>query len=119
MASFPLLSTSAVTQYPAPLIVAQEAQVIRFLDGSDQRFLTHGRQYRRWQIRLDLLNEDELQRIEGFFDAQKGNYSLFTFPDPFTGAPAVNCRLGNPTLVTEYTGIDAGSTSFWVIETNG
>jgi hypothetical protein len=119
MADFPLLSTGAVAQYPVSLIVGQGAQVIRFLDGSDQRFLMQVRQYRRWQIRLDLLNENELQRIEAFFDAQKGNYSPFAFPDPFTGGLVPNCRLGGPTLITAYTGVDAGAASFWVIETNG
>ena len=119
MADFPLLSTGAVTQYPAPLIVGQTAQVIRFLDGSDQWFLTQGRQFRRWQIRVNLLNEDELQRLENFFDTQKGNYSLFAFPDPFTKAFVPNCRLDSPALTTEYTAVDAGAASFWVIETNG
>jgi hypothetical protein len=119
MANFPSLSTGAVTQYPAALVIGQSAQVIRFLDGSDQRFLTQRRQYRRWQIRLDLLNENELQEVELFFDAQSGNYSTFSFPDPFTGSTVPNCRIGDSALVTAYTGVNAGSTSLWVIETNG
>ena len=119
MANFPLLSSGAVTQYPAGLVASQSTHVIRFLDGSEQRHLLQGRQLRRWQIRLDLLNETEIQQIEAFFDALSGDYSAFDFPDPFSGASVPHCRLGAPGLVTEYDGVDLSSTSFWVIETNG
>ncbi len=119
MADFPLLSTGAVSQYPAPLVNGQGVQVLRFMDGSDQRYLTQGRSYRQWQIRLDLLNEAEIQQIEEFFSEQQGEYSPFSFVDPFSGAVVPNCRIGAPVLVTEYVGVDAASSSFWVIETNG
>jgi hypothetical protein len=119
MANFPLLSTAAVTQYPAPLTTGQAAKIIRFMDGSDQRYLTQGRSFRQWRIDLSLLNESEVQQIEQFFLTQQGDYSTFVFPDPFSGANVPNCRLGAPELTTNYLGPDAGSTSFWVIETNG
>ena len=119
MATFPLLSSGAVTQYPAGLVTGQSAEAIRFLDGSDQRYLTQGRQFRSWQIRLNLLNETELQQMESFFSSQQGDYSSFSFPDPFGGNSVANCRLGAPQLITDYLGVDMGSTSLWVIETNG
>ena len=119
MATFPLLSSGAVTQYPAPQFIGQGVDVIRFLDGTDQRYLTQGRQLRRWQIRLDLLDGTEIQQIESFFTGQQGDYSTFDFPDPFSGTDVPNCRIGTPGLTTEYTAVDAASTSFWVIETNG
>ena len=119
MIAFPLLSSGAVAQYPAPMVTGQAVEVIRFVDGTDQRCLTQGRQFRRWQIRLHLLNGAELQRIESFVAAVQGDYSIFDFPDPFSGADVPNCRLGGPGLATEYAGVDAGSTSVWVIETNG
>jgi hypothetical protein len=119
MANFPVLSSGAVSQYPALMGSGQGAQVIRFLDASDQRYLTQPRALRQWQIRLDLLNESELQAFEAFFVAQSGDYSPFTFPDPFSGATVPNCRLAAPGFVSEYVGVDVGSTSFWVMETNG
>ena len=119
MATFPILSTGAVTQYPAVMNSGQGSQVIRFLDGTDQRYLMQARALRQWQIRVDLLNEDEIQQIEAFFAANQGDYSTFVFPDPFTGAPVANCRFGTPQLLTECAGVDASSTAFWVIETNG
>lgn len=119
MATFPILSSGAIAQYPTPLKTGQAAQVIRFLDGSDQRYLAQGKMLRSWEIQLDLLNEAEIQRVEEFFTEQQGDYSPFTFPDPFTGSNVPNCRLGTAGLVTDYLGVDASSTSFWVIETHG
>jgi len=119
MAAFPLLSTQAVTQYPAPLSTGQGVQVLRFLDATDQRYLIQGRTYRQWEIRLALLNETEIQQIEAFFVSQQGDYGTFDFPDPFSGSIVLNCRIGAPTLSTDYIGVDIGSSSFWVIETNG
>lgn len=118
MASFPLLSSGAVTQYPAPLATSQSSQVIRFLDGTDQRYLTQGRTFRQWQIKLNLLNENEIQQIEAFFAAQLGDYSPFAFPDPFSGTSVPNCRIAIPGLVTDYLGVDVSSTSFWIVESN-
>jgi hypothetical protein len=119
MATFPLLDSGAVTQYPTPRVTAQGVDVIRFMDGGDQRYLTQGRQFRQWKIRLDLLSEAEVQKIEFFFAAQRGEYATFVFPDPITGAAISNCRIGAPVLTTDYVGVDRASTSLWVVETNG
>jgi hypothetical protein len=117
--TFPALSSGAIVQYPTSLTTGQAAQVIRFLDGSDQRYLVQGKMLRSWEIRLDLLNETEIQRIEAFFTLQQGDYSPFIFPDPFTGSNIPNCRLGASGLVSDYLGVDANATSFWVLETDG
>ncbi len=119
MANFPLLSTGAVTQYPLIVTTGQSSQVIRFLDGTDQRYLMHGRMLRQWQIRLELLNESEIQALEAFFAAQLGGYSTFIFPDPCSGAEVPNCRFAEDALVSGYEAADISGTSFWVIETNG
>ncbi|MBV9085441.1 MAG: hypothetical protein JOZ62_22425 [Acidobacteriaceae bacterium] len=74
---------------------------------------------RRWQIRLELLNEAEIAELEQFFAEQQGDYGAFAFPDPFSGAPVPNCRFAAPQFVSEYTGVDESSTVIWVIETNG
>ena len=93
MADFPLLSTGAVAQYPLATVSSQGTGVIRFVDGTDQRFSVQGRALRQWQIRLSLLNED--------------------------GALVPNCRFAASAFSSEYAGIDLTGTSFWVIETNG
>lgn len=118
-ATFPLLSSGAVAQYPMAVVTGQNVQAIRFLDGSDQRYLQQGRQFRSWQIKLNLLNEAEIASLEAFFVAQQGDYLAFSFPDPFSGAMVPNCRLGAPGMESTYVGVDTGEASLWVIETNG
>ncbi len=119
MADFPILNSGAITQYPTGLTSAQSIQVIRFLDGSDQRYSMQKRALRRWQIRLDLLNETEIQQIEAFFTDMQGDYLAFEFPDPLSGTMVPACRLAAPALVSEYLGVNNSATSFWVIETYG
>jgi hypothetical protein len=116
---FPKLSSGAVAQYGSPMGSVWSAQIIRFLDGSDQRFLSSDRPFRRWLIDLRLLNESEVAAIEAFFNASSGEFSSFTFPDPMSGLGVPNCRIGSPELISEYLGVDIAATSMWVVETNG
>ena len=119
MGTFPILRTGVVAQYPLQVATGQGVQIIRFLDGSDQRFLNQGKQFRRWEIKLELLDEQELAAIEQFFIEQQGTYSTFTFPDPVSGQSVGGCRLGSSGLAMNYTDIDLNSISLWVLETNG
>jgi hypothetical protein len=116
---FPLLSSGAVTQYGAPVGLVLPAQVIRFLDGTDQRFLACGKVFRRWAIDLRLLNESEIASMEDFFTAMSGEYLTFSFPDPISGTSVPNCRIGAPELISDYQDVDIAATSMWVVETNG
>jgi len=117
--NFPLLSTGAVTQYGSPAGSVWPAQVIRFVDGSDQRFLASGKPFRRWAIDLRLLNESEIAAVEAFFNALGGEFTTFIFPDPIGGTSVPNCRLGAPELISDYQDVDIAATSMWVVETNG
>ena len=119
MTTFPLLSTAAVTQYPLEIVTGQASQVIRFLDGSDQRYRMQGQMLRQWQIKLDLLNEDEIQALQAFFVGQLGDYSPFIFTDPYSGAGVPNCRFAGGAFSTTYEAVDMSATSFLVIEANG
>lgn len=119
MATFPSLKSGAITQYPLESMTGQGAQVIRFLDGTDQRYLTHGRALRAWQVHLNLLDEDEISSLETFFVEQLGGYSTFTFPDPVSESDVSFCRFGDDSLVTNYQETDDAGSSFWIIETYG
>jgi hypothetical protein len=116
---FPTLSSGAVSQYGSPIGFVWPAQIIRFVDGTDQRFLACGNVFRRWLIDLRLLNESEISSVEAFFTAMSGEYSTFTFPDPISGTSVPNCRLGAPELISIYQDVDIAATSMWVVETNG
>ena len=119
MATFPLLSTGAVAQYPLARSTAYRVEIVDFLDGSDQRCLTRGKRLRRWRISLALLTHTELEQIEVFFDSVQGDFATFTFSDPFTGEDVSNCRLGDSALTTEYVAETNGAASLWIEETNG
>jgi hypothetical protein len=116
MATFPALSSGAIAQYPIGNYAARTTQVIRFLDGSDQRCIVRARPVRWWVVKLSLLNDSELAQIEEFFTAQQGSFGLFDFPDPFSNQTVTNCRFAAPELVTEYEGADQGSTDLIVME---
>ena len=119
MVLFPLLSSGAISQYPTEVSTGRNVGLIRFLDGSDQRFLRSRRRLRRWRIELSLLTDAEIAAVRDFFTAQKGMFSSFTFTDPPSGILVPNCRIATSQLIAEYVRINASSTSFWIMETNG
>jgi len=119
MATFPALSSGAVIQYPSGVSIGQGIGVIRFIDGTDQRFVNQGRMLRQWQIQLSLLSEFEVHRLETFFAGQQGDYSTFDFPDPISATTVPNCRFASSELTTEYLATNVSSASLWVMETNG
>lgn len=118
MTNFPLLSTGAVAQYPLTRGTSFAVDAIFFLDGTGQRCMTRGKKLRRWQVALSQLDEGELQQIEGFFDAVQGNFGAFTFVDPYTGESVPNCRLSNPSVITQYKAAGIGAVSLWIEESN-
>jgi hypothetical protein len=119
MAQFPFLQSGAVCQYPARVVYQQSVEVLRFMDGSDQRFLRQGRQFRQWEIRLDLLSDDELVKLEEFFESRLGDYSTFDFPDPFSNTLVNRCYFGSPEMISDRKEARIGGTSLWVVEVGG
>lgn len=89
MATFPVLKTGAVAQYPLGYGVRYSTQSVRFMDGSQQKFRICGTGLRRWTIKLDLLDEEELGALIAFIEQQQS--AVFAFTDPFTGNVAANC----------------------------
>jgi len=93
MAIFPKLKTSAVAQYPATKTVRYQNQVLRFLDGSEQRYRDASSALHRWVIQLYSLDESELASIEQFFAANQGRFASFAFTDPWDGTLYANCSI--------------------------
>ncbi len=119
MLTFPTLSTGAVAQYPLPVSYTSPVEIVRFIDGTDQRYLSRGQTLRSWHVQLSFVNEDEIRQIERFFESLQGQYALFAFPDPYSGQIVLNCVMGQSALVTDYLATDLASANFWVVETNG
>jgi phage-related protein len=90
MSSFPVLSTGAVAQYPASRTFECATRVLVFVDGSEQRFRQTASPERRWTIRLEKLNDEEMAAIEAFLAGRQGSYGSFAFTDPWThGVPGL------------------------------
>src|ERR1700722_17745494 len=89
MATFPILKTGAPAQYPLDRGVRYATQAVRFMDGSRQRFRLYGTGLRKWTLKLDELDEQELGAVIAFVE-QQGS-ATFTFTDPTTGVAVPNC----------------------------
>jgi hypothetical protein len=89
MATFPILKTGAVAQYPLGFGVRFSTETVRFMDGSQQKFCLIGTGLRRWTLKLDLLDEQELGALIAFVE-QQGS-ATFAFTDPLTGDNAATC----------------------------
>jgi hypothetical protein len=116
MASFPVLKTGVVAQYPFGRIRQFSTNVCRFLDGSEQRFLWYGPQLHKWVINLQLLDESELAVIESFFAAQNGRAGTFVFTDPWDGSVYPSCSFDSDSLNLEFGDTFRGRTSVTVKE---
>ena len=116
MASFPVLKTGAVAQYPSDRATQVQAKVYRFLDGSEQRFLMFRAPLHKWQIQLDLLNERELSDLEDFFGSEAGRSGSFSFTDPWDGTAYPNCSFDSDTFHAELNGPGEGATQLVVRE---
>lgn len=117
MASFPRLKTSAVAQYPARRRVSYQNQAMRFVDGREQRYRDSAGSLRRWEIRLELLDEGEVASIEEFFAAMQGRFGSFEFTDPWDGRVYGDCSLANDELAATALGEMNGATRL-VVEEN-
>ncbi len=116
MSDFPTLKTGAVLQYPAQKEIYFATQVLRFVDGSEQRFRQYSSPLRRWLIRLDLLDPSELQSLRAFFQAQAGEAENFTFTDPWDGVRYTNCSLADGEMMQHLLDEVSGATSLAVKE---
>lgn len=104
MSTFPKLKTGAVAQYPASRSIRYATEVFRFLDGAEQRYRVRGAETRRWVIKLELLDETELARLEEFFESMQGAFGTFTFQDPWDGKQYPNCSLESDEFEAELLG---------------
>ncbi len=93
MATFPLLKTNAVAQYPASRTVQYQNEALRFVDGSEQRYRDCAGPLHRWEIRLDQLDEAEAAALDEFFAANQGTFGSFAFTDPWDGHVYGSCSL--------------------------
>ena len=119
MATFPILKTTAVAQYPATRYVQFRNQTVRFVDGTEQRYRDASGPLHRWGIRLSELDESEMAAIEAFFAANQGAFASFAFTDPWDGQVYPNCSLAGDLLDARAIAEMRGTTSLTVVENRG
>jgi len=119
MATFPILKTKAAAQYPATKAIRFQNQVLRFLDGTEQRYRDAAGPLHRWVIDLDELDESEMAALENFFTANAGQFANFTFTDPWDGTQYENCSLLSDQVQLLASGEMRGRTTLTVVENRG
>ena len=116
MAAFPKLKTSAVAQYPAVRSVEFPNQVLRFVDGREQRYRESAGGLHRWEIRLAALDETEMAKLGTFFEDNQGRLGSFAFTDPWDGTVYVDCSLADDAVELTSAAEMRGATSLTVVE---
>lgn len=116
MAVFPVLKTGAVAQYPSDRRIESATQVHEFVDGSEQRWALYSAPVRRWLIRLDLLDEAEMFRLEEFFTEQRGEAGEFAFTDPWDGTVYPRCSFESGVMELDFDGPGRGTLELIVRE---
>jgi phage-related protein len=119
MATFPTLKTGAVAQYPASRNFRFQNQILRFLDGTDQRYRDSAGVLYSWEIRLDQLDETEMAELQAFFLANQGGFASFDFTDPWSGQAYQNCSLASDDMNFTSLAEMQGRTSLVVIQNRG
>jgi Conserved hypothetical protein 2217 (DUF2460) len=104
MLTFPTLKTGSVAQYPIAVSESYGTEVMQFLAGDEQRYLTTPGPLREWSIQLDLLDEAELRSVENFFVAASGSFATFSFTDPASGTSHPNCFIAGDSLQEKFAG---------------
>jgi hypothetical protein len=116
MTTFPKLKTEAVMQYPGVKALRFQSEIVRFVDGSEQRYRDAASALHRWTVRLDLLDERELSALDEFFEANQGAFGSFAFIDPWDGTEYPDCSLESDSFEFTLTGEMRGQTKLEIRE---
>ena len=115
MATFPKLKTGAVAQYPLARRAKFQNQIVRFVDGSDQRYRDSAGAHLEWAIQLSLLDASEMAAVEEFFRANQGAFGRFEFIDPWDGQVYDNCSIAGDILQLATLSETGGNTKLIVV----
>jgi len=102
MSDFPLLKTGTAAQYPLSRSFQCSTQLLRFVDGTEQRFRDYPTPLRRWTVGLAMLDEEEMGRLEDLFLTEQGASGAFSYTDPEDGATYPDSSLDGESIELEY-----------------
>lgn len=89
--TFPKLKTGAVAQYPARKKIVYRTEVLRFVDGVEQRYRLAGRAQRRWSFVVRCVDESEAGLLQQLYRGVQGGHGTFDFEDPWDGVSREGC----------------------------
>jgi len=113
---FPTLKTGAVMQYPAKRTLQFATGVIRFLDGTEQRYCDSPSVLHKWTIQLDLLDEAEIAALDRFVQENQGRFGSFSFTDPWDGTVYPDCSFAADTFAFQLRGEMRAKTELTICE---
>lgn len=116
MATFPTLKTGAVAQYPASKSLRFQNQVLRFLDGTSQRYRDSAGLLHKWDIWLTQMDEREMAEIDQFFVSNQGCFVSFAFTDPWDGQVYPNCSIASDGLDLTFAAEMRGTAYLRIVE---
>ncbi|MEO8596696.1 MAG: DUF2460 domain-containing protein [Candidatus Solibacter sp.] len=116
MASFPKLKTGAVAQYPLARQSKFQNQIVRFLDGTDQRYRDSAGERLSWKIDLSELDAGELAALEKFFQEAQGAFGSFEFVDPWDDRVHEHCSLDGDLLRLATLAESRGETTLTIVK---
>lgn len=82
---WPKLKTGVIAQYPVDGQIRTNTRVIRFVDGSEQRYQKLARPLRSWLLRYSHLDLTENAVLDRWFVVNSGAGNNFTFTDLLDG----------------------------------
>ena len=100
-------------------MVRYQNQIVRFLDGSEQRYRDAAGPLHEWEIPLAQLDEAEMAAFSAFLDANQGAFASFSFTDPWDSTAYPNCSLAADELGVTAAAEMNGSTRLTVRENRG
>jgi len=106
-------------QYPATKAIRFANQIVRFVDGSEQRYRDGAGPLHQWVIRLSELDETEMAALEQFFESNQGSFGSFSFTDPWDNQTYTNCSLAADTMNLTSADEMSGGTTVTVRENRG
>lgn len=116
MADFPQLRSGAVAQYGSDQSRSYSTHICKFLDGVEQRFPRYGSPLSTWLVRLDYLDENELNVLEEFHVSMGGQSGSFAFVDPWDGMLYPKCSFANDSISLERRSEGRGIASVFIQE---
>lgn len=95
--TFPTLKSGKVAQYPLPREERMAAEVLRFLDFTEQVYVdvAAGARRRAWSIDLQQLDDNEVATLKAFFESNQGSQGTFQFTDPWDGQVFTACSFAH------------------------